>query len=152
MKRLKKKSTLGLLIGIVLLIWGIVFFQIVQMTVPTPSKETVGLSEMSVKTATPPALLLNYRDPFRESAGTSSGRKAEVSLPLPQQTEVAEPPPTFRWLGKISKGVKDFLLLATERGTRLIELNEQVEGYTVRRIYSDSIVVVKKHQAFVLYK
>lgn len=152
MKRLKKKGTLGLLIGIVLLIWGIVFFQIVQMTVPAHGKETVGLPEESVKATVPPALLLNYRDPFRESAGISSGKKEEVSPPRPRQTEVAEPPPTFRWLGKIRKGVKDFLLLATERGTRLVELNEQVEGYTVRRIYPDSIVVVKKHQAFVLYK
>lgn len=152
MKRLKKKGTLGLLIGIVLLIWGIVFFQIVEMTVPAHNKETAGSTAKSAEAMAPPALLLNYRDPFRESEGNSSGKKEKVSPPLPQQTEVAEPPPTFRWLGKIRKGVKDFLLLATERGTRLVELNEQVEGYTVRRIYPDSIVVVKKHQAFVLYK
>ena len=54
-----------------------------------------------------------------------------------------ESPPGFRLLGKINKGKKDFLLVASGEERRIVAVTDKIDGFLVCSVFADSVFVRK---------
>lgn len=149
MKELKNPKTLVVLILAAAGVWGVILCRLFAGAGTVPPREAAAGAETAA--AQPDSLLLDYRDPFLEVRRSAPPAVPVVRRSLfspPEQKEL--PPPAFRMRGKIRKGTKDFLLAGVQAGNRLVGLNEKVDGFTILKIYDDSVVVCRGGKRYTL--
>lgn len=148
MKKIKHSKTLLLLGGLVITVWGMVVSRVMVLTGKGEAKQPVEVTGQSGGHAVSDTLLLNYRDPFFGEDVV----KAELLTvrPVSAPSGTVELPPPFRMRGKIRKGVKDFLLFELEGKNNLVAVNGKVCGYTVRKVFDDSVIVSMGQKKYTL--
>lgn len=144
---MKNKKTLLLLMIVVVVVWGMVISRLMDYTPAIDTFPPVSDEKRVSTQKRKDSLRLNYRDPFLRFGD----KEQEIAASLRQvavNTSRVSRSPAFRMLGKIRKGTKDFLLVGMPGGNRLIPLHGQVDGFTVRKIYDDSVIVCYNGQNY----
>ena len=143
MKTLKKNGTQWIVLASTFLIWGAIAVRVIGLTGSGIKTEIPVMEPRTSPLGTEVALLLNYRDPFLghgSARPVSRGRLPGKKRELLQQVES---PPGFRLLGKIKKGKKDFLLVASGEERRIVAVTDKIDGFLVCSVFADSVVVRK---------
>lgn len=150
MKMLQNKRSVGILLVVAGLVWGVVLYRIAAYS----SREQgvrPGAENRRVTVHQPDdSLSVNYRDPFAEEAPV---KQVKTAVRRRAQTTVAEPdiPPAFRFAGSIRKGKQVFLLIVTESETRLMSARtKKIDGFRIERVYTDSIRVCRGNRKYTL--
>lgn len=139
-----------ILLVVVIILWGGIFR---RLFVYIGHKDKI---EKPVKSFSPTlfrtdSLSFAYRDPFEDPLGTASPSVIKtISFRNTTLQESLPPAPSFRLRGKIRKGKKDFLLLEFPDGHTLVWDKGKIDGYKVRKVYADSVVVVKQGKDYTL--
>lgn len=141
MKKTKHGKTLLLLGILVVTVWGMVVSRMVVLSGREEDKQFAGVDVRPGGPVVSDTLLLNYRDPFFPDPERVVKPVPPVVRPFVLPSGNMELPPSFRMRGKIRKGVKDFLLFEMEGKNSLVCINGKVNGYTVRKIFDDSVIV-----------
>lgn len=135
-----KKLTLALII-ISVIIWSIIFYQIgsslfiVQRTVintNTPKKE-----EQNDRVV----LIMDYRDPFLNSQHKNI---------IIKESNIEVSPPNFIYKGHVKHNHNNMIILKQNETMMLINKDTIIDGYKIRKVYNDSIIVVKKGTSYTI--
>lgn len=150
MKDIKNRKTVVMLLGLVVILWGGIVWRLFSYTGEKKNVAQETKKCFPAVSFVTGSLSFAYRDPFTESlpvvpAVVTSVRPAFIS---PLQSLPSNP--SFRLRGKIRKGKKDFLLLGYPDGHILVWGEGKIDGYKVRSIYDDSVVVVKHGRSYTL--
>lgn len=141
MNGLQNWKTIAVLVVLAAGIWGGILWRLVGYT----GREKPVVSELSSPSPVAPAgqdtLRLDYRDPFV--------KVLPAPKPMPVVT-IQEEPPSFRLSGIIRKGKKDFLLFEYPDGSIPVWEKGKVDGYTIGKIHTDSVVVHKAGRSYTL--
>lgn len=135
---MKKNSITYLLIVLVFVVWGVVFYNIFNPSDKNKTEEVSASVQPRKKEHTRPELSLNYRDPFRV-------RRIEEKkiVETHQEVKVIEEPPMFRYMGLI-KGVKNKVIIIEKNGvSELIPRSDSLLSYKILSINNDSVVLRK---------
>ncbi len=152
MNGLQNRKTVAVLLVLATGLWGGILWRLVRYA---------GEGKAVVPAFSPPSpvapvikdtLRLNYRDPFVEvlpEPDRSEVKPVRVLEPV-RTSPIPEEPPSFRLSGIIRKGKKDFLLFEYPDGSVPVWEKGTVDGYTVGKIYTDSVVVRKAGRCYTL--
>lgn len=144
---MKNKKTLLLLMFVAVVVWGMVISRLADYKPSIDTPPPVSNEKRASAQKRKDSLRLNYRDPFLKFGD----KKPQIATSLRQvfvNTSSTSRSPAFRMLGKIRKGAKDFLLVGMPGENRLIPLHGQVDGFTVHKIYDDSVIVCYNGQNY----
>lgn len=135
---MKKNSVTYLLLFLVLVVWGVVFYNIFNPSDKNKTEEVSSSIQPRKKETVRPRLSLNYGDPFRV-------RRVEEKkmIETRQEVKIIEEPPTFRYMGLI-KGAKNKVILIENNGvSELIPRSDSLLSYKILSINNDSVVLRK---------
>ncbi len=152
MNGLQNRKTVAVLIVLAAGLWGGIFWRLVRYAGEGKAVAPVYPPPSPVAPVGKDTLRLDYRDPFVEIR-PMPGYPAIKSVPVPrpvQTSPLPEEPPAFRLSGIIRKGKKDFLLFEYPDGSVPVWEKGTVDGYTVGKIYTDSVVVRKAGRSYTL--
>lgn len=152
MNGLQNRKTVAVLIVLAAGLWGGILWRLVRYTGGGKAAAPAFSPPSPVAPVVHDTLRLNYRDPFAEVL-PEPDRPAEkpVRAPGPVRTSpLPEEPPSFRLSGIIRKGKKEFLLFEYPDGSVPVWEKGTVDGYTVGKIYTDSVVVRKAGRSYTL--
>lgn len=151
MERIKNKRMIVLLLMVTAGVWGVIGFRLVGWRGDRPAPAGKAVARQVVAGSCEDSLLLNYRDPFlgrkvRRELKKAAGGEATLK---PAQVVVEEP--DFRFLARVRRGKCDFLVV--ERGGEqwLMGAGEKINGFSVRQVWGDSVVVGKGGKWYTLY-
>lgn len=158
---MKSKKSLYILIPMVLGVWGIIIFRVLDMTrVPATEKTfefIIANNTDSLILEKPKKLLLNYSDPFlrmlpkaekdRENAGAISLFNND---PEPERKEIIWP--EIKYQGIIENENKKVAILKIDEAKFLVSKSQIFNGMTVKMIYKDSIAIEKNREVKTFYK
>lgn len=146
---MRNKVFTSLLLLVALLVWGVIIYRFVDMqgepAVPEVDTDAGDGAEKQPQMGT---LRLDYRDPFLGKRSIPAPPPAVVRK---QKTEMDTVRPGFRLIAKIRKGVKDFLVIDRGRGHEMVTPQHQIDGFTVRKVTDDSIVVSRSDRCYTLW-
>lgn len=165
-----KKAKLYLLVIINLAVWGYVGYK-VYGALQGDEDPDLTMDQAKIKKIEPAAtadsvvLLLNYEDPFLKNGNFSQNRKHISSAqpsknpPLPKPvvakavpTSTVAAPLNIQYLGLIknSTGNSTTALLSINGKSSFVKQNDVIEGYTVKEISGESILLLKgKEKLFI---
>lgn len=152
MRTLKKKGTLWMLLVVATGIWGVIVVRLINLTDAPRLTSVEPIRHEDEMSGLKDTLLLNYRDPFLGSIPVkviSRGKKREPRVLVSPMEELA---PSFILLGKIQKGEKDFLLVESGGENRLITPTDKIDGFTIKKVYTDSIIVCKGKNKYTIQR
>jgi hypothetical protein len=129
-----------LLVVLVVGIWALIIVRIFKVVSPPAPVEKVFPPSGKVQDVKEKKLLLNYRDPFLAFKSKEETLKKESAFPPVPQIEER---PLFRFKGRISKGKKTMLMLEHQGETLMVGVKEEVQGFSISKVYEDSLIVTK---------
>lgn len=144
---MKKNSVTYLLLFLVLVVWGVVFYNIFNPSDKNKTEEVSASIQPRKKETIRLRLSLNYRDPFRL-------RRVEEKkmIETRQEVKVIEEPPIFRYMGLI-KGAKNKVIIIENNGvSELIPRSDSLLSYKILSINNDSVVLRKAGIKYSLIK
>lgn len=143
---MKKNIITYILIFVVIVVWGIIFYRIFAPS--NKNKEGVVSSNIKVSQTENErtGLSLNYKDPFRienpENKKNIKDHKAEIK----------EEPPAFKYKGLI-RGARNKVIVIENNGVNeIIPLSDNILGFKIISINNDSVVVRKTGIRYSLMK
>lgn len=134
-----------------LAVWGIIVYKMVSSAYPGETCLSVASSPAAGKIMQQEVLNLAYPDPFLRGTAVPGRKSACGNNPAMEKKVTEVPMPSFRLKGKISKKQQKFLLLEYEGNLALYPYDSLPEGYAVRGVYADSVVVACQGQCYTLY-
>ena len=152
MNGLQNRKTVAVLIVLAAGLWGGILWRLVRYTGEGKAVVPACLPPSPVAPVIKDTLRLNYRDPFVEVLPEPErpAIKPVRASETPPVSPLLEEPPSFRLSGIIRKGKKDFLLFEYPDGSVPVWEKGTVDGYTVGKIYTDSVVVRKAGRCYTL--
>lgn len=145
-----------ILFGLVLLIWGIIAYRIINITKPSSNQHRESYDSRNrfekgkIDTF---KLLLNYPDPFVYFK--TSERQDNKKMPIEKAIKEAGQSKTFvkgdvKWPDVLYGGIiknnisgKQILLLTINKKEYLMKVNDTLEGLLIKEVYPDSIKLLK---------
>ena len=152
MNGLQNRKTVAVLIVLAAGLWGGILWRLVRYTGEGKAVAPAYSPPSPVAPVGKDTLRLNYRDPFVEvlpEPECPAIKSVPVSRPV-QTSPSPEEPPAFRLSGIIREGKKEFLLFEYPDGSVPVWDKGTVDGYTVGKIYADSVVVCKAGRNYTL--
>lgn len=136
---MKSKTGIYLLIGAVIIIWGVVLIKIFTFSdkIPEPQKK-------EITTATPfeaeERLSLNYRDPFVHFRRTSSAApKARSKTPTPEVKKRQPPKFEMKYIGQLRCEGKVYYIVEYGNEQYTISIGESAGKYDLTKAFPDSL-------------
>lgn len=144
---MKKNSITYLLIVLVVVVWGVVFYNIFNPSDKNKTEQVAATIKSQKKENKRPRLLRNYQNPF----GTKNTENKQVAE-AQKQVEIIKEPPTFTYKGLI-KGAKNKVIIIENNGiSQLITRSDSILDYKVISINTDSVVLRKRGIRYSLIK
>lgn len=143
---MKSKKTTYLLLGGVLVVWGLIlwkmFFSKAEDVAPATSVHRVVAEPAAADT-----LRLDYRDPFLEETvvATRPAPRPQATVSHVVAPPVEQPPPPsytehrLRYLGRITRSGTANGLVEIDGVLHTVRLGDTAEGYRLETIWRDSI-------------
>lgn len=158
---MKSKKSLYILIPLVVVVWGIIIFRVLNMT---GNPEINNVLEFHVANDTdaivfekPKKLLLNYADPFLKNlpkAEKQSKNSGYVSLfnnnPEPKIKEIDWPEVNYQ--GIIENKNKKVAIIKINDKKYLVSNGQNIKEMRVEGLYKDSIIFEKNKEIKTFYK
>ncbi|MBE9488439.1 MAG: hypothetical protein IMY73_04565 [Bacteroidetes bacterium] len=140
---MQKNSITYLLIILVMVVWGIVFYNIFNHSDKNKNEQVCLNIQPHKKENMREKLLLNYKNPFRII------KKVKPKI---KPIEVKKEPPTFKYKGFI-QGAKNKVLIIENNGVQeIVNSRHNLLGFKIISINKDSIVVRKNKINYSLIK
>lgn len=152
MNGLQNRKTVAVLIVLAAGLWGGILWRLVRYAGEGKAVAPACPMSSPVASVARDTLRLDYRDPFVEVLPEPERPEIKpVREPRPAlASPLPEEPPAFRLSGIIRKGKKDFLLFEYPDGSVPVWEKGTVDGYTVGKIYADSVVMRKAGRCYTL--
>jgi hypothetical protein len=169
---LGKKAKLYLLVVINLAVWGYVFHK-VYGALQGDDETDFAMDQTGIKKIEPVVkgdsirLMLNYEDPFLKHGNFSSGKPKQNVTTAPSKspaspqpvvkavvTPTAAPSADIKYLGliKSSMGGAMTALLSINGKSSFVKQNESIEGFVVKEISAESILLLKGKEKLLIRK
>ena len=144
---MKNKKVIYLLLGVVLLVWGLIFYRLFSGMGPSENRtsSSTGIYKDSTEknVADTFSIVGHYRDPF---LGTMASDKPEIK-PGPHVALVAKVlPPPLAWpvtgyggMIKNQKSNKQLVLIQINSQNHLMKTGDAMEGIQLLKITKDSV-------------
>lgn len=143
---MKKNSITYVLIFLVLVVWGVVFYNIFNPSGKNKVEQIASSVQTHKNENKRARLVLNYQNPFRVGKVES---KNDIEK---HKVEIKEEPPTFKYKGLI-KGEKNKVIIIENNGVSvLIHRSDSVLSYKIIQINKDSVVLRKAGISYSLIK
>lgn len=114
---MKKKKTLYLMLPLIILVWGVVFYQLFSYIFSSPTyanetvKEVINIDEIKQDTF---SIVADYRDPFlgkkarfKKQSNSSSNTKKNLHKTIKNQIKAEKPWPLITYNGMIKNNNSD---------------------------------------------
>ena len=147
---LKNKKITYLLIILVMLIWGLVFYKIYSKfggskRIVKSLPKSVGSIESSPGDSIF-TLVLDYPDPFLKAGGQASDLHSQTAANTPQKPAIVWPAIEYRGYVVLSNKKERTGLLKIQNSDLLVKQGKEYFGVKIRTITKDSIFVAYKMQ------
>jgi len=159
---MNQKPVKYVLIGAVVLVWGLIIYRIVDGLSPddnVPAIKSTGAQQIAyIPTTDSFTLIADYSDPFIPNTDTVDAEvtamNKAVAAPPPPPPVVSKPPAdtykegTIQYLGMIANPVKKLKLANINLNGKemLVKEKDKVEGYLVQKISLEAIVIRYKNK------
>jgi hypothetical protein len=158
---MKSKKSLYFLLPLVGVVWGLIIYRIIQYTQPSidfvDSKLMISSENDSISYSSQKKLLLNYADPFLNEVQTTSVESKQsayasvfLTNPEPSQKEVVWP--LIAYKGMIKNGQQLLGIVEIDTKKSLVSDGIRLKELTIKKVYSDSIVIVLDKNTKTFYK
>lgn len=146
---MKNKKILYLLLPLVAIIWGIIFYRIFSITGSEPGLTVIGniLPGNTINTSVPDtfSIFANYRDPFLDKVVTHIKDTNSYKAKTPKVEKIVVPLqwPVLSYGGiiKNQKSGKQLVLVNINGQGNLMKEGEEVSGIQLLKAYKDSVEV-----------
>lgn len=144
---MKKNSITYLLLIVVVVVWGVVFYNLFNPSDKNKVEQVTSLVSARKNENKRTKLSLNYRNPFR---AVTVETKVE---PEAQPVEIKkEEPPTFNYKGFINGEKQKVIIIEKSGRSEVISVKDSLFGFKIISLNNDSIVVRKNKTRYSLLK
>ena len=156
---MKHKKITYLLLPLVAVIWGIIFYRIFSAVSPEPILPVGGsiLTSKTINTSIPDtfSIIANYRDPFLgKVVQVKDSASGKVKPPKTEKVVIPKQWPSLSYGGiiKNQKSGKQFVLVNINGEGNLMKTGDEVSGIQLLKVYKDSIEVSFQKEKKVVWK
>jgi hypothetical protein len=139
---MKSRVTTYLLIVAVVAVWGFVAWRIFSSKAEPIAAPVVWRVESDAAEDAPDVLRLDYDDPFLKDVAILQPAVEVVVEPPPKPRQ----PPSMKYAGTIATRGKTSYILESGGLLHSLAVGDELEGYTLRRAFADSVWMARDGQ------
>ena len=150
-----KKKLLYVLLPLTLLVWGLVFRQIIHLRKPVNTYNSIPVPPNKNEAETPISyeLSLNYPDPFLGRLPVKAPEnpvKQKMISPIARNTVLTNQPvkPVVKYFGMVSSGENKVGLVSVEDALFLVKERDKKGLITIQEITEDSLKIYNDEKTY----
>lgn len=151
---MRSKPATYLLIALVLVVWSLITWKIVHVSRRPTATQATTIARRAVA-APPDSLLLDYPDPFLKRYDAGSRPHAPVQRLVRTLLATTAPTPPepcpLKYVGVLRHAGKTDCILLHEGSHHTLARGEQLEGFILKVIREDSILLAKGSNTYTLH-
>ncbi|MEQ8358194.1 MAG: hypothetical protein RH860_01820 [Cytophagales bacterium] len=159
---MKKKLTTYLLLALVLAIWTVILYRIINQLNTGDKQSSIPVNEIqnSIRKDNLKQkyqFVFDYRDPFLKN---NYKRVAFVKKETNNNFNQRQRPPrrqdkflaNIEYFGTIKKGSENLAILAWEGKNKIVKRGVEIDNFRIKAIYSDSLILSRDDENYTIQK